>query len=81
MYQGHLKDIKEKTASLCLLVILAMTSLPGCKNSPAPAGGKRIPDLPMTDPFENSFAWEVSQKPAIESIYYYADAPHKHRRK
>jgi len=67
MYRNHLKDIKEKIVSLCLVVILAMTVLPGCKNSPAPAGEKSLPDMPMEAARENSLAYEVSQKPAVES--------------
>jgi len=60
-------DIKGTIISLCLVVILAVAVLQGCKNTPAPSGGKSLPDMPMTDPPENSLAWEVSQKPAVES--------------
>ena len=66
-YECHLKDIKEKIASLCLVAILVMTFIPGCKNTPVPADGESLPVMPMTDPPEHSLAYVVSQKPAIES--------------
>jgi hypothetical protein len=65
--QNHLNGIKEKTVSLCLLGILVIAFLPGCKNPPASTAEKSIPNMPMKAPAENSLAWEVSQKPALES--------------
>ena len=67
MCQNHLMDIKWKIVSLCLVVILSMNVLPGCKNTPSPSGAESLSVMPMTDLPENSLAWEVSQKPAIES--------------
>jgi hypothetical protein len=32
MNRNHLKAIYEKIVSLCLVAIMAMTVLPGCKN-------------------------------------------------